>query len=1003
MQGHLIAAKKFQDSIFPFLSGWNSQHFAGFPQGYLYPSFFHWLIGGFAKITSIEFSFSFWVAISVLLTPLSWIYLSRNHELDDKKIKTAILLQTLLYFAPKNSMGGDAFGTFFIGLVNQQWAMPFFYFYLGTIVKIQERKNWILAGLFLGIICLSHAFVLFASILASFAYLIASKDFLKLARFSAWLKMIILSLMIGAAWWLPFLKYREWGSGIGIPFSVSSQLWGHQKWGILLIMGIVILIISILIFNHKNKSFQIKTNFSKGPRSFIFLTFSFIGLIGFLDFFTPFPLLEYFPLHLYRLQFFLLSIFLFFLSFRDFSRLNRILLLLLTLCSCFYGVTFSRISDRIKISIDLKSNPDSRVLVYQGSEKFFKFNLPHILADTVSLTKSSTINGLFVESSKHSSFYMSLLFGLFKKPFVWGVKVPPFNSLLATEQLNSLGINTIVSKSPLSDEQRLFLPLTESFENVQAEVILNGKKISDNLHIYKMDFNYAESLSDVTFIKKNWEDEIFHWWTSITRIKSTLIKIEESSPLEPIGSEKNNKINVERNPNSDESFKVHAGTHRKWIKIKESYSPQWKAFSQNKELPIYLCSPFMMCIYGEGLIEFKFTRGMSDYLGCLLSFLGFLFCLISYTHKKIFLLFLILPLSSCHYFEKDQLDQSSIIPTSIASGSYHSCFIHNFNVLCSGYNNFSQLGYHSFKGASKPIKAINHLSKPLGLSLGAFHTCVWNSKDVECVGDNFDQQFGFKSEKSFFSKFKSVLSDFEIKHEEILDVQSFGGNICILARDSMGSFLLHCAGRIWRNTGYKFRLTSESPLESLSVGEDHLCYVQKDQVFCSGSSKHGATTHRSDLNEKFLPVEGIDSKIYLASKVSAGAVHTCGLFFNVIKKKDTIFCWGDNSRSQVSKGNHSSPNIFYTPKEVEPLQNFITDRVSVIRSGYSNSCAIINQRLFCWGSNIEYGTPVVHEIKSSAPPIKEISLGSIKDISLGVLSTCALLDNNYVCFGTQVL
>jgi uncharacterized membrane protein len=196
MQGHLIAATKFKDSIFPFLSGWNSSHFAGYPQGYLYPSFFHWLIGGLGKITNIEFAFSFWVGVSVLLTPFSWFYFARNHGLDANKIKMAILFQTLLYFAPKNSMGGDVFGTYLIGLVNQQWAMPFFYFYLGSIVKLHEGKNWVLSALFLGIICLSHAFVLFASIIATFAYLFASRDFLNFSRLKVWLKTIFLSLII---------------------------------------------------------------------------------------------------------------------------------------------------------------------------------------------------------------------------------------------------------------------------------------------------------------------------------------------------------------------------------------------------------------------------------------------------------------------------------------------------------------------------------------------------------------------------------------------------------------------------------------------------------------------------------------------------------------------------------------------------------------------------------------------------------------------------------------
>ncbi len=999
MQGHLIAAKKFQDSIFPFLSGWNSNHFAGYPQGFLYPSLFHWLIGGFAKFTSLNFSFSFWVVVSVLLTPLSWIYFAKKHGFDAKRIKIAILLQTLLYFAPKNSMGGDVFGTFLIGLVNQQWAMPFFYFYLGSIAKIHERKNWILAGLFLGIICLSHAFVLFASIIATFAYLISSRDLFVLSRFSIWLKMIAFSLVVGAGWWLPFIMYRQWGAGIGIPFFVSSHLWGNENWGLVLLKAIIFLFILVLFLNFKGKTYHSLYLNHKGPLIFILLIFLLITFIAVVDYFSAFSIYDFFPIHLYRLQFFVLSLSLFLFSSFYFNEISVFLLSTLTFACCVFGLKYTGMTKKAEFNLGFKFKPDSRVLVYQGPKTLFDFYLPHKLADTIFFNNYSTTNGLFVESSKHSGLNMSLLFGLFDMPMTWGVKVAPFNTLLVKDQINSLGIDAIVTKTPLPAEVRFILPIKEMAENVRAEVFHNNKKKFEYFHAYTLKTDFAEAISNVSYTNEKWEDVVFHWWTSPTRINSTVIQSEDLSSLHKYKVAENKKINVIKK--SDESFEIYAGKNPKWIKIKESFFPLWKAFSNGKELPVYPCTPYMICVYGHDLIKFKFTRGIIDYMGHTFTLLGVLFGLISFfSTKNMFIIFLVF-LPSCNSSDGINFNEKLNSMSVIASGGYHSCFIMDGQVFCWGYNNFSQLGDGSFRDSSAPRRANHNILNPKGISLGAFHTCLWDSKNVECVGDNFDRQFGFKSKKSHLTKFKSIISEFEIRNKEILDVQSFGGNICILARGKRDEFFLSCAGRIWRDDGFKFRFTFNDPIESLSIGEDHLCYIQKDELFCSGSSSFGATTFHTSTTKAFAPIRGIDSKKFLAKKVSAGAVHTCGVFYDIKLKKDSIFCWGDNSISQASKRNKISSFYFNLPQRVDALDSVITRDVSVIRSGFAHTCTIINQSLFCWGSNLKDEISKLKRKLEFPFLIREVLIKNIKDVFLGIHSTCALTENNFLCLGIQ--
>ena len=1000
MQGHVIAAKKFKDSIFPFLSGWNKSHFAGYPQGFLYPSLFHWFIGGFAKIIDLDFSFRFFVSLSIVLMPVAWFYCFEKHGLSKEKIKIAMILQILLYFAPKNSMGGDVFGTFLIGLVNQQWAMAFFYLYLGSISKIHEKKYWILAGLFLGIICLSHAFVLFAAILATLAYFFAYKDFRTLNHLKPWFKMIILSLMIGAVWWVPYLKYRSWGAGLGLPFITQLHLWGNEQWGLILVVCISLLVSYALFCLFKNRSnLKNLTNFT-APMYFLISILTLVIIIAAVSLLTDFPVYDYFPIHLYRLQFFVLSILFFLISFKLENKVSIWLLYVITFASCVYGINFSTVTKKAEFNLGFRFNPESRVLVYQGPKSLFDFYLPHKLADTINLNNYSTFNGLFVESSKHSGLYMSLLHGMFKYPVSWGVKILPFNTLLVRDQLNALGVNSIVTKTPLSGENRFNLPIKDMVENIRAEIFYNDKEKVELFHSYNLDNPFAETIHDFSFTKKDWGQEVFHWWTSITKIQTTLIYGDQNHLTERSGISAAKKLRVVRG--SDEKFEVFADPTPHWIKIKESYFPLWKAFSNNKEIPVYLCTPYMMCVYGSGLIEFRFTRSTTEIISYLLTIIGILFCLFSFRSKWFHVVTGIgLLITSSGLSAKSTFDSNLVKADSIATGSYHTCIKREKNVFCWGYNQFSQLGDKTQETRLVKTKAQHSLSDVKGLSLGSYHTCIWNDRDVQCVGNNYDQQFGFKSDQLFIRDFISV-SDFFFQNQHlILDVQSFGTNLCIFSIDKSNNHHLHCAGGTWKRFGFKFHYPLNETIQSLSLGENHLCYIQNEAVYCAGSSKFGATTLSVDSFERFVKIKGIDEKKLPARKVSAGAVHSCGVFYDLSKKKDGIYCWGDNSISQLGKDNQLRPSVFHAPQFLDSLAPAVLDKVDIVRAGYAHTCAVISKQLYCWGSNLKKESAPIKQKLEYPHYIKRVPFFNVDDVYLGVHYTCAMNKNHFSCFGVQ--
>ena len=66
MLGHFLAVKSFGETVFPSMVGWSFKQLAGYPQGYLYPSLFHWVVVLFSKVIPLEVAFKFVISLSTV-------------------------------------------------------------------------------------------------------------------------------------------------------------------------------------------------------------------------------------------------------------------------------------------------------------------------------------------------------------------------------------------------------------------------------------------------------------------------------------------------------------------------------------------------------------------------------------------------------------------------------------------------------------------------------------------------------------------------------------------------------------------------------------------------------------------------------------------------------------------------------------------------------------------------------------------------------------------------
>ncbi len=199
------------------------------------------------------------------------------------------------------------------------------------------------------------------------------------------------------------------------------------------------------------------------------------------------------------------------------------------------------------------------------------------------------------------------------------------------------------------------------------------------------------------------------------------------------------------------------------------------------------------------------------------------------------------------------------------------------------------------------------------------------------------------------------------------------------------------------------------------AGSTHYCVrYNEGSVKCwglnsSGQLGYGDTVARGDsVNESGsnLPFVNLGTG-RTAKYLAAGFTHTCAILDN-----DTLKCWGSNSTGQLGYGDTLvRGNAANQMGDSLPIVNVGTGRtVKKISAGSNSTCAILdNNTLKCWGYNL-YGqigrdntTNAGNTAGSMGDTLAVVNLGvgrTAKDVSQGLDHTCVVLDDNTLkCFG----
>lgn len=343
----------------------------------------------------------------------------------------------------------------------------------------------------------------------------------------------------------------------------------------------------------------------------------------------------------------------------------------------------------------------------------------------------------------------------------------------------------------------------------------------------------------------------------------------------------------------------------------------------------------------------------------------------------------------------------------IVTGDQHSCGLDETGTLnCWGKNDSGQVGNGTTFIQQTPA-AISANTDWNNVSLGTNHSCaIKDDKSLWCWGSNTSFQLGHSPTNSRKPSLLSKTNEGETNDDESIENEAWratsSGNshTCAIKDDaSLWCWGGNTKGQIGQGNTTAFyseptELDRDSKWLRISASGDHNCAIKDDNsLWCWGGNLTGQVGNGS--TENVLRPSLIAETTSRWNKISLGTDHSCG-----IKVDNSLWCWGDNSRSQL--GDNSTD-----PSRIPKL--IYSAGVSDISLGNQFSCGIKSDdnSIWCWGRNElnqlghtpDITAPLVDII---APSAVDDSASSWSSISSGEAHSCAIkTDNSLWCWGSS--
>jgi alpha-tubulin suppressor-like RCC1 family protein len=324
----------------------------------------------------------------------------------------------------------------------------------------------------------------------------------------------------------------------------------------------------------------------------------------------------------------------------------------------------------------------------------------------------------------------------------------------------------------------------------------------------------------------------------------------------------------------------------------------------------------------------------------------------------------------------------------VDSGDGFACALRKSGeVWCWGRNDLGQLGDGTSIDRPGPAPVVG-VDDGIALALGQAQVCVARKTGVVvCWGANDQGQLGRPAGKPIHKPLPAASVDKAIAvslgSAHACAIQQ-GGNVLCWGSDA--------EGQLGDGAGSRGGKVANVPdAVALTSGRAHTCALRSSgAISCWGSNSQGQLGNSAGAaqlkNPAHVPV-GV-TKVGDATAIAAGPDHTCAL-----KRDGKAVCWGRNDVGQLGSGTAS--NIWTSRVPIVDVAN-----VSALDIGWGHACAVMPNRIACWGDNA--AGQAGFEGVSSTTPRPGLQGLDVAALALGRDHSCARLRSGEVaCWGSN--
>ncbi|HUO61908.1 MAG TPA: RCC1 repeat-containing protein [Candidatus Bathyarchaeia archaeon] len=348
--------------------------------------------------------------------------------------------------------------------------------------------------------------------------------------------------------------------------------------------------------------------------------------------------------------------------------------------------------------------------------------------------------------------------------------------------------------------------------------------------------------------------------------------------------------------------------------------------------------------------------------------------------------------------------------TAISVGQYHSCAIASGQAYCWGNNNYGMLGNNTTTQSLIPV-AVNTTGVLAGktvtaISAGKWDTCVIADGKPYCWGDNTYGQLGNNSTTGSLVPV-AVNTAGVLNGKTATAIGSTLFNACTVADGKAYCWGHNSTGELGNGTPatdstVPVAVDTSGVLNGLTVtdittndyGEE--CAIANGNSYCWGFNPNGEVGNGSQTDQ-YVPVQSQGIGIFggpAVTSVASGWENSCAV------ANGKVYCWGDNSYGQL--GNNSTISSL-VPVAVDTSGVLSGKTITAVSAGVFGACAIASGQVYCWGWNnygqLGNGTTTDAHVPVAVNTSGVLNGKTVTAISVGYWSTCAIASGQSYCWG----